>query len=76
MESKGLRVNVKKTKMMISSENVEKVTIEVKIPCAAYREGTSSNSRLCQLYRCCVRKRCGGIRDTLKENSLFCTIYC
>ena len=33
LESKGWRVNVKKTKVMISSENAGKVTIERKFPC-------------------------------------------
>ena len=32
LESKGLRVNVKKTKILISSENAGKVKIECKLP--------------------------------------------
>ena len=34
LESNGLRVNVKKTKMILSSGNAGKVTIEGKFPCA------------------------------------------
>ena len=34
LESNGLRVNVKKTKMILSSGNAGKVTIEGKSPCA------------------------------------------
>ena len=33
LESKGMRVNLKKTKNMISSENAGKVTLEGKFPC-------------------------------------------
>lgn len=33
LESKGLRVNVKKTRVMITSKNNEKLTEEGKLPC-------------------------------------------
>ena len=55
--------------MMISIENVGKVTIEVKFPCAACSEAMSNNPNLCQLYRCLVHKRCSGIRGKLKQDS-------
>ena len=60
LESKGLGVNVNKTKMMISCENVGtgKVALEGKFPCAVYRKGVGSNSILCQFCRCLVDKRC------------------
>ena len=38
LESKGLTVNVKKTKMIISSESSEKVTSKGKFPCSDCRE--------------------------------------
>ena len=38
LESKGLRVTVKKTKVIISSENPGKVTIESKFCCAVSRK--------------------------------------
>ena len=43
MESKGLRVNVKKTKMMSNSVNTGKVTMEGKFPCAVCRKSVGSN---------------------------------
>ena len=66
LESKGLRVHFKKTKMMISSENAEKVAMEVKFHCAVCRKGVGINSILCQIYRCWLHKRCGGTRGKLK----------
>ena len=43
LESKTLRVNVKKTKMMISNTNEEKGTVEGKFPCAVRRKSVRSN---------------------------------
>ena len=70
-ESKRLRVHFKKTKMMISSENAEKVAVEVKFHCAVCREGVGINSILCQISSCWLHKRCGGTRGKLKEDSKF-----
>ena len=58
LESKGLTVNVKKTKMMISSENAGNATIA----CAVCRKGVGSNFTLCQFCRHWVHERCSGIR--------------
>ena len=75
-ESKRLRVHFKKTKMMISSENAEKVAVEVKFHCAVCREGVGINSILCQISSCWLHKRCGGTRGKLKEDSKFkCHMY-
>ena len=46
MESKRLRVNVKKTKMMSNSVNTGKVTTEGKFPCAVCRKSVGSSSIL------------------------------
>ena len=51
-----------KTKMMIGSENAEKVTIEGKFPCSVYRKVVGSNPILCQF---------SSIRGKLKEDSKF-----
>ena len=45
--SKGLRIYVKNTKMMICGENTGKVTIENKFPCTLCRKGVGNNSILC-----------------------------
>ena len=61
LESKGLTVNVKKTTMMISSENAGNATIAGKFPCAVCRKGVGINSILCQFCRHWVHERCSGI---------------
>ena len=68
LESKGLRVNVTKIKMMISSENVGKVTMEGNFPWLLVK-GVGSNSILNQFCMCCLHERCSGIRGKLKEDS-------
>ena len=70
-ESKGLRVNVEKTKMKIIGENVGKVTIEGWFPCAVYRKSVASNSILCQFYRCLLLQRCNGVRGKLEKEGQF-----
>lgn len=45
LESKVLRVNVEKKKMMISTENADKITEERKFSCVVCREGLGSNFR-------------------------------
>ena len=50
-ESKELRGNVKKTKMIISCENAGKVTIEVKLLCAIWGKCVGINSIPCQHFR-------------------------
>ena len=52
LESNVLRVNFKKAKMIISSENPGKITIEATFPCAVCRKGVGSNSIICQFCRC------------------------
>ena len=47
LESKGLRVNVKKTKMMSNGVNARKSSIEGEFPCAVCGKSVGSNSILC-----------------------------
>ena len=61
-----LRVSVKKTKIVIRSENAVQVSVEGQFPIAVCRECVGSNSILCQF---CIRKRCTGSRGKLKEDS-------
>ena len=48
-ELKGLRPNVEKTKMVLSSKNAGKVTMEGKFLCAVYKKGVGSSSILCHI---------------------------
>ena len=56
LESKGLEVNVKKTRWMLCSENTGKFTKECEFPCAVCRWSVHSNSVICQFCRCWVHK--------------------
>ena len=47
IESKGLRVNVGKTKVMISSSNAGSVNKTGKYPCGVCHKGVGSNSIYC-----------------------------
>ena len=66
-----MRVNVKKTKKIISSENGGKNAIEAKFPCVICRNNVGSNSRICQFCRCWVHGRSSGIRGKLVEDNKF-----
>ena len=47
MESKGLRVNMKKTKIMVSGRNLGTLKDSGRFPCAVCRSGVGSNSIFC-----------------------------
>ena len=56
LESKGLTVNINKTKMMTSSENATKVT-KCKFSCTVYRKSVDENSVFRIFCRCWMHKR-------------------
>ena len=61
---KGLRLNVKKMKMITSSENAGKVIVEGKFSCVAHRKGVDSNSTFPhQFCRYWVHRKYIGIRS-------------
>ena len=57
--------------MIFFSENVGKVSVETKFPCAVWRKGGDIDSILYQLCWCWVHKRYSDIRGKGKENSKF-----
>ena len=67
LESKRLRVNVAKTKMMISSEKARKVRKEWKFPLAACRKVIGSGSILCQFCNCWIYKSYKRCSDDCNE---------
>ena len=76
LESKELRVNVKKRKTIISGENAGKVTGEGKLPCAACRKCIGSTSIVYNCRRCWLHKKCNGLTGKLKKDSkLKCQTY-
>jgi len=71
MESKGLRVYLKKTKVMISGSEVGKNRDEGRYPCAVCRKRVSNNSICCKFCKLCVHERCSGIKGRLKTDQEF-----
>ena len=67
MKLKGLRVNVDKTKTMISRADGGTAVVEGEWPCAVCRKGVGSNSILCGVCNKWVHKRCSGIRGRLQH---------
>ena len=57
IESKGLTVNAKKTKVMISRENTGKATVEGKFLCAICREDKKSDSSASFADIGCMREK-------------------
>jgi hypothetical protein len=71
MEGKGLRVNMRKTKVMITGPNLDSLRKSGKDPCAVCLKGTSRNCIFCPHCACWVHKKCSGITDILKPDPLF-----
>ena len=71
MESKGLRVNVTKTKVMISGCSVGKPQEKGKFPCSVCGKGVGSNSIFCGTCKHWVHKKCSGITGMLKDDNQF-----
>ena len=61
MECKGLRVNMKKTKIMISGLGLNLLQDSGKFPCAVCRRGVARNSIECSKCKMWVHKKCSGI---------------
>ena len=65
MESKGLRMNVAKTKVMISGCSVGKPQEKGKFPCSVCGKGVGSNSIFCSTCKHWVHKKYSGITGTV-----------
>jgi len=69
IEAKGLRVNMDKTKCMISDPNLISTRESGKYPCPICHKGVGCNSIQCNECKHWVHKRCSGIKGRLKANS-------
>ncbi|XP_053405146.1 uncharacterized protein LOC128558896 [Mercenaria mercenaria] len=77
MEDKGLRVNMKKTKFMISGSGLDLLRDSGAFPCAVCRIGVGVNSIECSKCRHWVHKKCSGIIGRLSANpSYICRRCC
>jgi len=68
MERKGLRVNMKKTKLLVSGSGLNILKDSGTHPCAVCRSGVGSNSIQCTECRFWVHKKCCGIQGKLVNN--------
>lgn len=76
METKGLRVNVGKTKVMVSEVGGGSVTESGQWPCAVCKKGVGRNSIKCNVCSLWVHGRCSGIRGRLREDVAFSCSVC
>ena len=75
MEKKGLRVNAKKTKIMICGTNLDLLQSSGKFPCGVCRTGVGNSSILCNSCKYWVHKKCSGLKH-LRENPEFRCARC
>jgi len=66
LESKGLRMNMSKTKAMYCKAKSGQVENSGKWPCGVCRKGVGRNSIVCTVCKKWVHKRCSGIAVKLK----------
>ena len=71
MEAKGLRVNMPKTKVMISGAGLHTLRDSGDHPCGVCRSGVGSNSIFCGSCSHWVHKKCSGIRGRLIADENF-----
>ena len=68
LESYGLRVNVEKTKILVSSSEFKRIAHNnPKHPCGVCNFGVGANSILCTVCNLWVHKKCTGINGHLKR---------
>ena len=67
LSAKGLKVNTKKTKIMISKPGAGPVQKTGKYPCSVCLEGIGSNSTQCTKCKQWVHARCGRVKGKLAE---------
>ena len=77
LESHGLRVNVGKTKILISSTEHTKISARnPKYPCGVCTFGVGVNSIFCNSCDLWVHNKCSGITDHLTDNRSFVCRKC
>ena len=74
MEKKGLRVNMGKTKIMVSGMDLDLLKKSGKDPCGVCQKGVGSNAIFCGGCLCWIHKKCSGIKGPLRPDPDFrCT---
>ena len=67
VESKGMRVNMNKTKVMINGERQMVRQKAVRWPCEVCSKGAGSNSIQCTSCQKWVHKKCSGIKGSMSK---------
>ena len=67
VESKGMRVNMNKTKVMISGERQKVRQKAVRWPCWVCSKGVGSNSLQCTSRQKWIHKKCSGIKVACRK---------
>ena len=76
LESKGLKVNMGKTKVMILGRDFHTLQTSGIYPCTVCRKGVGKNSVFCSRYSFWVHKKCFDIPGKLVENPDFMCRRC
>jgi hypothetical protein len=76
LESKGLRVNVGKTKVMKCQISSDMADESGKWPCGVCRKGVGRNSVVCGSCKKWIHKKCTGVKGRLKAGVNFCCSVC
>ena len=76
MEKRGLRVNMGKTKLMVSGSNLDVLRKSGKYPCGVCQAGVGRNAIQCGGCRQWVHKKCSGIKGSLTSDLNFRCARC
>ncbi|MEW8547728.1 MAG: hypothetical protein AB2693_29825, partial [Candidatus Thiodiazotropha sp.] len=76
MEKKGLRVNMGKTKIIVSGLNLDLLRKSGKYPCGVCQTGVGSNSIFSGGCEHWVHKKCSGIKGPLCSDTEFRCARC
>ena len=76
MEKKGLRVNMTKTKFLISGVGLDVLKDSGKFPCAVCRSGVGNNSIQCSRCKLWVHKRCSSLKGRLVQDTQYACPRC
>ena len=76
LEAKGLRVNMRETKIMVRAVNLQTLKDSGKYPCSVCRKGVGSNTICCTGSLHWVHKKCSGITGRLKPSPDYRYIRC
>jgi hypothetical protein len=73
MEEKGLRVNARKTKIMICGNGLDLLQNSGEFPCAVCCAGVGSNSIFCKGCKKWVHKKCSGLKRLTEDPDFKCS---